>query len=394
MGCLCVWHTEKPSPWGEGAAKRRMWGSPHQSRQSRDSFSPGRGHCSCIRKLLSLLLVLLLLAGCVYLPPMETTAETEPPVSPALTVTFLDVGQADCALIQCGEEFLLIDGGNVADSRLVVAFLEEMGVSELRAVVCTHAHEDHVGGLPGVLAVYPVDAVYAPTRTYSSACFDDFVYYVNQQDLEIQIPAPGDVIALGDARITVLGPVKSYPEQNNTSIVLRVDYGETAFLFTGDMETEAEADMLAYWGPEYDWDTDVLKAGHHGSSTSGSYAFIRAVAPEYGVVSCGKDNDYGHPHRETVAMFRDEGIRMLRTDELGTVTAVSDGRAVTVSWENSGAAPAEPEPVTKWIGNRNSLVYHRPDCDGLPAEKNRVIFDSRAAAEDAGFTPCGRCTGR
>ena len=187
-------------------------------------------------KLFSLVLALsVLLGGCAQtLPtPIETAGES-------LTVSFLDVGQADCALLECGGEFMLIDGGNREDSQLVVSYLEQQGVRELAAVVCTHAHEDHVGGLPAVLAVYPTKAVYAPTRTYSSKIFDKFVYYTDQQGLEITIPAPGDGFTLGNAQVTVVGPVKSYAEPNNTSIVMRIAFGSTVFLFTGDMETEAE----------------------------------------------------------------------------------------------------------------------------------------------------------
>ena len=155
------------------------------------------------KKLLSLLLILaLLLAGCAL--PADTAA----PVSgEGLTVSFIDVGQADCALLECGGEFMLIDGGNRDDGQLVVSYLEQQGVETLSAVVCTHAHEHHVGGLPSVLAVYPTQAVYAPTRTYASKVFDDFVYYTDQQGLEITIPAPGDTWTLGQASVTVLGPV-------------------------------------------------------------------------------------------------------------------------------------------------------------------------------------------
>ena len=343
------------------------------------------------KKLLSLLLILaLLLAGCAL--PADTAA----PVSgEGLTVSFIDVGQADCALLECDGEFMLIDGGNRDDSQLVVSFLEQQGVEELEAVVCTHAHEDHVGGLPSVLAVYPTQAVYAPTRTYASKVFDDFVYYTDQQGLEITIPAPGDTWTLGQASVTVLGPVKSYAETNDTSIVLRVSYGETDFLFTGDMETTAENDMLDYWGGRISWKADVLKVGHHGSNTSTGYRFLNEVAPDYAVISVGKDNSYGHPHEEPLSRLNQAGVTIFRTDELGTVIARSDGATVSLTWDNQSANPenAESAEPVRFIGNVNSHIFHSPDCRNLPAEKNRTVFDTYEEAVEAGYTPCGSCLG-
>ena len=343
------------------------------------------------KKLLSLLLILaLLLAGCAL--PADTAA----PVSgEGLTVSFIDVGQADCALLECGGEFMLIDGGNRDDGQLVVSYLEQQGVETLSAVVCTHAHEDHVGGLPSVLAVYPTQAVYAPTRTYASKVFDDFVYYTDQQGLEITIPAPGDTWTLGQASVTVLGPVKSYAETNDTSIVLRVSYGETDFLFTGDMETTAENDMLDYWGGRISWKADVLKVGHHGSNTSTGYRFLNEVAPDYAVISVGKDNSYGHPHEEPLSRLNQAGVTIFRTDELGTVIARSDGAAVSLTWDNQSANPdnAESAEPVRFIGNVNSHIFHSPDCRNLPAEKNRTVFDTYAEAVEAGYTPCGSCLG-
>ena len=147
------------------------------------------------KKLFSLFLILsLLLCGCAEAP--QPTAATVPPSGDGLMVHFVDVGQADCILIECGSEFAIIDGGNKDDGQLVVSYLEQQGVQELSAVICTHAHEDHVGGLPSVLSVYPTAAVYAPTRTYSSNIFDDFLYYTDQQRLEVTIPAPGDTLTV------------------------------------------------------------------------------------------------------------------------------------------------------------------------------------------------------
>ena len=347
-----------------------------------------------MRKVLPwLLLLCLLLSSCSLLDPIATVPRNDYPTTQAdsLSVHYIDVGQADCALLECGGQYMIIDGGNVDDSDLVVTYLQDQGVEQLHTVICTHAHEDHVGGLAAVLAVYPTEQILSPTRTYSSACFDDFLYYADQQDIAITIPDPGDSFYLGNAEVTVLGPVKSYADPNNTSIVVKVEFGDTSFLFTGDMEKDAETDMLDYG---MDVSADVLKVGHHGSSTSTGYRFLYEVDPEYAVISVGTDNTYGHPHRETVAILADADVPMLRTDELGTILAVTDGSEITFTWEKQSAQPGDIEPAdATYIGNRNSKKFHLPTCNGLPAENNRVIFDSYSEAIDEGYTPCGNCLG-
>ncbi len=340
-----------------------------------------------MRRLTALLLLLvLLLGGCAPVPPAAPEADGQ------LQVHFIDVGQADCALLSCDGKYMLIDGGNVADSSLVVSYLQRAGVAELEAVVCSHAHEDHVGGLAGVLAVFPTAAVYAPTRTYASACFDKFMYYVNQQDLTVQIPAPGEEFLLGGARVRVLGPVKAYPDTNNTSLVLRVTFGETSFLFTGDMEREAETDLLESGAAVT---ADVLKVGHHGSSTSTGYRFLYEVDPRYAVISVGTDNSYGHPHEEVLSRLNDATVTTYRTDVCGTIVAASDGADISFRFERATQATPFPTQAGEvyYIGNRNSQKYHLPTCDGLPKEENRVTFASIAEAEAAGYTPCARCCG-
>ena len=359
-----------------------------------------------MKKLISIFLILsFLLCGCsveIVLGPEEAT---RPAVTGGdeLIVHFIDVGQADCALIEWGGFYVLIDGGNRDDGQLVVSYLEQQNVYALNAVICTHAHEDHVGGLPAVLAVYPTAQVFAPTKTYASNVFDDFVYYTDQQGLEITIPTPGTRFALqgddqpGGAEITILGPVKSYAETNDTSIVVKLEYGDTSFLFTGDMEVAAENDMLDYWDGKMDWNVDVLKVGHHGSSTSSGYRFVYETDPEYAIFSVGADNSYGHPHEEVVSRYQDAGIPMLRTDELGTILAVSDGSEITITWENQKATPGDMESgedsAVRYIGNKNSQKFHAPDCNSLPKEENRVYFDSYDAAIEAGYAPCGSCIG-
>ena len=345
-----------------------------------------------MKRLLALLLLLALLTGCGAQQPAPT--QPTQPANGRLNVHFIDVGQADAILLECNGEFIMVDGGNVADSSLVVSYLQSQGVTKLEAVVATHAHEDHVGGLPGVLAVYETAAVYAPTSTYASNCFDDFVYYTDQQGLQITIPTPGVVIEFGDATATVLGPVKSYADPNDTSIVLMVKFGDTKFLLTGDMETTAENDMLDYWGDGYDWSADLLKVGHHGSDTSTGYRLLNEVMPKYGVISVGEGNSYGHPCESTLSKLSDAGVTTYRTDEMGNILATSDGKTIKISWNVTSAQPGKPnEGQTTFIGNANSKKLHLPGCSSLPSEKNQVIFDDYDEAIAAGYTPCSKCMG-
>ena len=348
------------------------------------------------KKLIALLLILaiLVLCGCLAKVLLDAPEETPAPQvtgGEKLTVHFLDVGQADCALLECGGEYMLIDGGNIGDGRMVIAYLQELGVEELKAVVCTHAHEDHVGGLPSVLAVYPVKQVFAPTKTYASKVFDDFLYYTDQQRLEVTIPAPGDEMTLGQAQITVLGPLKSYAETNDTSIVMKVVFGETSFLFTGDMEVLAENDLLENGT---DLKADVLKVGHHGSDTSTGYRFLYEVDPTYAVISVGEGNKYGHPNDITLSRLNDAECTIFRTDHLGTVVAVSDGKEVSFTWENQKGDPSNATQADiTYVGNKNSKKFHAPGCASLPSEKNKVEFDTYEEAVEAGYSPCGSCLG-
>lgn len=305
----------------------------------------------------------------------------------ALAVHYIDVGQADATLLLCGGESMLIDGGNVEDSRLVVSYLGSLGIDKLDYVLDTHAQEDHVGGLAGALAKYGAGQVYAPVTDYDSKAFRDFIKYAG----DVTIPSPGDSWTLGDANVTVLGPQKEYADTNNTSIVLRIDYGETSFLFTGDAERGAEQDML---DAGCNLGATVLKVGHHGSETSTSYPFLREVSPEYAVISVGTDNSYGHPTEAALSRLRDAEVALYRTDLQGTVVAVSDGETVTFTVEKNPDIQTNPTVGAvgiTYIGNTNSKVFHGPACGSLPAEQNQTGFAGRAAAVAAGYTPCGRC---
>ena len=190
--------------------------------------------------------------------------------------------------------------------------------------------------------------------------------------------------------------VAFFENQVYTSIVLKVIYGETSFIFTGDAERTAESDIL---DAGYDLSATVLKVGHHGSDTSTSYPFLREVMPEYAVIQVGKDNSYGHPTEDTLSRLRDAEVKVYRNDLQGTIICTSDGKTVEFTTEKNETVQTNPTVTVtpeddtgiEYIGNKNSKKFHLPSCANLPAEKNRVFFETRKAAVDSGFSPCGNC---
>lgn len=342
------------------------------------------------RVLLLVLALALVLCACAVPDSLTDSPSPETPAGDELTVHFLDVGQADCILLTCGGESMLIDGGNVDDGSTVVAYLQDEGISTLDYVVCTHAHEDHVGGLAAVLAAFPAEAVWCPVTDFDTKAFRNFRMYAEEQGCRLVMPELDGVYALGGATVTVLGPREAYDDPNNTSIVLRVCLGDCAFVFSGDAEWQSEAAIL---DAGCDVSCGVLKAGHHGSSTSNSYRWLLEADPQAMVISCGKNNDYGHPHEEVMSRLADAEIDVLRTDMQGHIVCVCDGESYVFYTQYTADAPTNPiEKYTGvYIGNVNSNKYHRETCSGLPREENRVYFDTKAEAEAAGYSPCGQC---
>ena len=366
-------------------------------------------------------------------PPAAAPAGDKKPGAPeaAFTVHFIDVGQADSALVLCGGASMLIDGGNAGDSNLIYAFLKNRGITRLDYIIATHAHEDHVGGLAGALNYATATTAFSPVTEYNTRAFESFVKYLEQQEISITVPKHGDSFKLGGADVKILGPIKPATAPNNTSIVIKIIFGATSFLFTGDAEREEEQNIL---DAGYDLSATVLKVGHHGSDTSTTYPFLREIMPRYAVISCGKGNSYGHPHDDVLSRLRDADVTLFRTDMQGTITCISDGKTVSFTTERNDGAhtntteqinPAQPEANTQtepvqpadsaqadpaqpaintqadsvqplisedyFIGNINSKKFHRSSCSHLPLEKNRVFFATREAAINAGYSPCGIC---
>ncbi len=258
----------------------------------------------------------------------EYKTEYKTDIDSDFVVHYIDVGQADAALVCCDDETMLIDGGNSDDSRLIATYLKKNDIDYLDYIVCSHAHEDHVGGLSGALSAVSVGEVYAPEEEADTKAYRNFKKKVKEQGLKIQNPLPGDSFGLGSSEVEIFGPVYETEEElNNSSIVLKITYGETSFLFTGDAERDEEQDIL---DEGYDVSADVLKIGHHGSNSSTKYKFLREVMPEYAIISVGKGNDYGHPSKEVLSRLKDAGATIYRTDKNGDIIVTSDGENIEV----------------------------------------------------------------
>lgn len=311
-------------------------------------------------------------------------------------VHYIDVGQADAALVICDGNYMLIDGGNPEDSSLVYTYLKNQKVEKLNTIICSHAHEDHVGGLPAAVHNFEFENVYAPERENDIDAYNSFKNKVIEKGITIKNPKPGDSFEFGSSTVEFYGSVYDTTDLNNTSIVLKITYGETSFMFTGDAEREEEQDILSQ---NFDLSATVLKVGHHGASTSTSYPFLREIMPKYAVISVGSKNSYGHPTEETLSRLRDADVLVYRTDLQGDIIAKSDGKNVAFTTQKNEqpimVAPSEnnQDSNTKgsYIGNKKSKKFHYPTCHSLPAEHNQVILNSREEAISQGFSSCGNC---
>jgi competence protein ComEC len=266
-----------------------------------------------------------------YLLLSNTAPAQTVPSGSSLKVTVIDVGQADSILITAGSHSMLIDAGTNEAADTIVSFIKDQGITKLDYVIGTHPHEDHIGGMDAVINTFDIDKVILPDAQTNTKTFEDVLNAISDKGLKITSPVPGTIYSLGNANFTILAPNASeYSDTNNYSVVVKVVFGNTSFLFMGDAQTLSEKEILA---KGLDIKADCLKVGHHGSDTSTSDDFLNAVNPKYAIIPVGKDNDYGHPSNETIQKLTDADIKIYRTDEMGTITAVSDGTSITFSTE-------------------------------------------------------------
>lgn len=248
-------------------------------------------------------------------------------------IHFIDVGQADAAIVLCDGQVLMIDGGNAEDSSLIYSYLKNtLGLKHIDYMIATHAHEDHVGGLSGALNACTVGKIYSPVTEYDSRAFESLVKYAYKQGLELTEPTIGATFNVGAATVQFISPARMYKDTNDTSIVVKIEYGKTSFLFTGDAGWEPEHDMVE---SGYDLSATLLKVGHHGSDASTSYVFLREVMPQYAVISVGENNTYGHPTDGVISRLRDADVTVYRTDFHGDIICYSDGENISFEVETA-----------------------------------------------------------
>ena len=239
---------------------------------------------------------------------------------------FIDVGQGDAALIRTEKGDILIDAGTNSSEDELKAYLDRLGVTDIEYAVFTHPHEDHIGGADMVLNTYNVKNVVLPDATATSKTFERMMDAIEAEKCGVIEATPDKTFTVGELTCTILAPIStSYTETNDYSVVIRADYGETSVLFTGDAETHSEEEMLERYRFKGLLDCDILKAGHHGSDTSSSQAFLDAVTPVYAVISVGEGNTYGHPIQAILARYEAMKAEILRTDKEGDIVFTSTG---------------------------------------------------------------------
>lgn len=304
-----------------------------------------------------------------------------------LRVHFLDVGQADCILIQTpNQRSMLIDAGNNGDEKFILSYLAQEKITELAVVVGTHPHEDYIGSMDAVINRFPVGRIYLPPVTTTTETFASLLSTIKRKGLNINTAKAGVEIDLDPAlSVKIVAPHSGpYEELNDYSVVIKLTYNKVSFLFTGDAEASSERRMVA---EGTDLQADLLKVGHHGGATSTSRQFLAKVKPRYAVISVGAGNKYGHPDREVLNRLSLSNVEVHRTDVEGTILAVSDGESIKIIPGKPTPCSVASDEIIVYI-TKSGRKYHQWGCRFL---QNSAIPSSLLQVKKEGYTPCSAC---
>lgn len=242
-------------------------------------------------------------------------------------VSFIDVGQGNCTLLRCGGKAILVDSGEVGAAQTVINYIKNLGIDELNCVLVTHPHTDHMGAMTKILYEFKIDDLIMPEIPEeiipTNKTYEKFLTAVSDNAGDVIAAKPGETYSYGEMTLEIFAPLRDYDNLNDMSAVSRISYGDTSVMFTGDATTTVEKDLLK---KNIDYSATVLNVGHHGSKTSSSEAWLRAVNPKYAVICCGENNDYGHPHSVITKRLEELGIEYFETDLLGTIVFESDSK--------------------------------------------------------------------
>lgn len=282
-----------------------------------------------VNKLLNKTIILLLIFivsfyAKKYVEESYSYQETGISTNSKLEIYFFDVGQADSIFLNNNAYTMLIDAGNNNDGENIVEFLKEKNITDIDVVVGTHPHEDHIGGLDDVINNFLVGKIYMPDVITTTDTFSDVIDIIEEKKYSVSIPIVDEVFNLNDMNFKVIYTGTDEGDLNNSSIVVRLDFGDTSYLFTGDIEETIEEKLL-----DKDIDVDVLKVAHHGSDYSSSEYFLSKVSPKYAIISVGYDNKYNHPSSEVIDRLKNSYV--YRTDKDGTIKIDSDGKNINIS---------------------------------------------------------------
>ena len=337
-----------------------------------------------INLLLTIFLILLLtMAAC----DIATDTIPSKDYHSELIVHFIDVGQGDSTLVQLPNgEVALIDGGARNAKDKVVEYIKGLGIEEIDYIIATHPHEDHIGGLPHVIRNFIIHKIYMPNRTANTLVFEELLLEIEKKNLKIDIVKAKDYIIDEEGlKVYFLAPNRDdYSQTNDFSIVTKIDYLKNSLIIAGDAEESSEIDMV---NSNLDLRADLLRVGHHGGRSSSTEGFLNKVNPKYSIISVGRDNNYGHPHEETLERLSKVGTEILRTDQVGDIVFVSDGQ----KWRYESKITAGSIEEATYIGNKNTKVFHSRGCNSLPDKENQIYFKTILEAEKNGYRPHKNC---